>query len=261
MRKILLSLLLILGLCVPAWAATENLTTWTETDGGAKMTVTTSEASGTWINDDNVSLDKDYTAGTIGQFTHKFAMKYNSGGTGGGANGIFWAVSNSSTGRKGVIDASNVGMYLKGSVGNPTFTLHEESYNSNAGQDSSTYNGSWDTWYYVTCSRDADSTDCYIYQEAGRTTLLATLTLPNYISTTYRYVTAIASGDDGHTSNQAVKDVEIVSNGADCNTDCSMCTSPDVPRACLASSKPCYYLLEGSPPCTSSAATFKTEFK
>lgn len=46
---------------------------------------------------------------------------------------------------------------------------------------------------------------------------------------------------------------------SDCNTDCSLCTSPDVPRACIASTKPCYYTIESG--CSATAPTYKTEIK
>ncbi|KKN32399.1 hypothetical protein LCGC14_0814170 [marine sediment metagenome] len=90
-----------------------DFTTFTEVDPGADITVAASKVTFTNVlgRQDTFYVYKDMGAGYFnGDFTHRFEIEFSS--VGDGTLIDFWGLANSINDRKGVVDASEDGIYL-----------------------------------------------------------------------------------------------------------------------------------------------------
>ena len=187
----------------------EDLSTHTELDDNTKLTVTDTKATGADVDaDESVHLYKDYTADYFDALYVEFELYIASTSEVNGIGGVgltetqrndisaFGATEISCTARK--TEAAVYKIYLA------------------RGPDTATdfYTCSADTPYYCLMERVAgnDTVTVKIYSDAGRTTLLDTLTLAGISTTKYRYLYGFvnwntATGDenfDGYVQNLSI---------------------------------------------------------
>lgn len=175
----------------------EILNVYTEVDPGFKITTTTRRA--TWTD-----LDRDETAYVycdkgVGRFSGNFVHYLTVSATAcdDGAYIAFWALTNDLNDLRTIDNAG--GSWLAVSMlyaSESTFTLNlSECYSGSV--DGDTYVAQLDTPYYLKIARDESVEDygtlyCYIYSDAGRNTLLHTLSVTLHTpKKDFRYIHAV----------------------------------------------------------------------
>lgn len=168
-----------------ASAATEDFTTYTETDPTAKITVTATKVDVAAIAEETTAyVSKDYgSAYFSADFTHLVEVYQNSSTVTGIAS-IVWGLSN--TAYVTVAGSNPIGSTISHSIRMyeetaATASLFLRAYNGSSVDDSNT-SLSLNTPYYLTIVRDESigtygTLYCYIYSDSGRTTLVDTLTV------------------------------------------------------------------------------------
>jgi len=185
-----------------ASAATEDFTTYTETDPTSKITVTAAKVDVAAIAEETTAyVSKDYTSAHFaGDFTH-YVEVYQNSSTVTGIASVVWGLSNSSF-------ITVAGTNPVGTTINHHLRMYEETASA-ASLFLGAYNGSTvtdtnltlslNTPYYLTVVRDEavgsfGTLYCYIYSDSGRTTLVDTLTvtIPT-AKTDFQYLTAFGN--------------------------------------------------------------------
>lgn len=187
--------------------ATEDLTTFTEVDPNARITVTAAKSA--WVNlqDNDVSyVYKDYTAGHFtGSFRHNSEAQMTSSHDG-NASVTVWGLADD-IGDFGALSAGNTKnsfilvMVANGGNTAPFFQLLEQDVTAGGYGAAGTYYTGIDvvfnTPYYLQMYRDLGvgtygTLYAYVYSDSGRTTLVDTLTVTLHTSVKnfrYLYVT------------------------------------------------------------------------
>lgn len=186
----------------------ENFLTYQEVDALARLTVSSSRVTATNMlaGDDVIYVYYDKGAAYFdGNFNHYLTIALTASDQG-GAQGIFWAMTNNLNDFQGLIDASQSFLALR-VVHNQspnTIVLHltEQDGATNYGETGGAgYAITAGTVYYIKLTRDETvgtygTFYCYIYSNAERTTLLETLSITLHTSTKdYRYVMPMQSYD------------------------------------------------------------------
>lgn len=202
--RLAIGLLLIISLVcsieLPVLSATEDFTDgWNETDGNSDITVTSNKVDvSTMIANVESYVYKDYGSDHFGDFEHLLTF-YLAWVGGGDSWGGIWSLTNSA----GATDAdlltanTGLGVFYKGSPGDPTIYVWDYSDDSN-----SSYTLSYGTTYYLTISRSDTTLSLKLYSDASRETLLTTKTTTCPI-TAFRYLQTVyskeAAGSDAYT--------------------------------------------------------------
>jgi hypothetical protein len=184
--------------------ATEDLTTYTEVDPNARITVTAARSSfvGLTRNEDAyVYYDKGVNHFN-GDFEHLLDVYLDSADAYGIA--VVWALTNLVDDWKGIIDAAGDALtfQLYFDATNYNFILRETDAGVLSGD---TYVGAIDTPYYLKIVRDESvgtygTLYAYIYSDAARTTLLDTLSVTlNTSKKDFRYVYVTQTYNDART--------------------------------------------------------------
>ncbi len=190
-RCVLLTIFLTPGIC---FAATEDLTTWTETDASSKLTVTSSTAAFANTMGSTANITKDYGASHFGDFEHLFQAKISERAINGAANP--WAMGAASTGTEFRVDfTATTTVYLWAGLSN-------DSYSSLTAA----------TDYYYKVKRAGSTLYLYIYSDSGRSTLVDTLSV-SCATTAYRWLTMLGSGGFGNTTFYS-KDLDLQEGAA-----------------------------------------------
>lgn len=183
----------------------ENFQTYQEVDPNSKITITSSRISWTNINsneDAYVYYDKgvDYFAA---DFVHLLTINISAAESG-ASQGAFWALTNALNDLKGIYDAAGSALYLDfvypASPAELRISIRE--MDSGVLYGSSNYVLTASTVYYVKIVRDESvgtfgTLYCYVYSNAARTTLLATLSVALHTSKKdFRYVHGIITWND-----------------------------------------------------------------
>jgi hypothetical protein len=171
----------------------EDLTTYTEVDPNAKLTVTATKVTAANLDrDEDAYLYKDFGANHFDGFNIEFEALINatSANTSRGHMGLTVNTVDDSSGW----DTADIEVFLYDAAGVGRIYLYR-----GANVASDVYVGaSFDTIYYLRLSRAiaSDNVYLYIYSDSARTTLVDTLTVAGYGTAKYRYFYAIASWND-----------------------------------------------------------------
>ena len=174
----------------------EDFTTYTETDPGADVTVTSSRitiASGT--DNDTYNVFKDKGAGYFDALDIDFAMRVTTGVTTDAIVGI--AIINTATptteNMAGTLTSSDISANMYWYNGTNIFL----SRGNFAGITDSVAGLSIDTTYYCTLVRTAgsDTVTLEIYSDSGRTSLVDTLSVSGFGTTTWQYVYGLMTAE------------------------------------------------------------------
>lgn len=167
-----------------------DFTTYTESDPGADLTVTSSKIDGSNVDSyQSAIVYKDYGADYFNAIDFDYELYIGSGsGTNNSSGGL--AVINSaspSTENSATLSTTDIYQFIY---------KYNSSYRMYLFRGTGTAFDSYDllssnTLYYLTLTRtaDSDTVNCYIYSNSGRTTLVDTLTVAGYgTSTKWQYV-------------------------------------------------------------------------
>ena len=174
--------------------AIENFTTYTEVDASGVITVTSTRCTALNCDRDiEAYVYKDFGAAYFDALDI-YVTIYIDTNTQNAGTQVFGLADN-------IEDASNWDalsfgiQHGKTTPGTPRMSMQQ----GVSGGDY--YDGSTNTPYYLHIERDAgnDTITCKIYDDAGRTNLVDTLTRSGYSTETWRYAYAIASYNDGNT--------------------------------------------------------------
>lgn len=179
----------------------EDFTTYTEVDPNTKLTVTSNKASGVNVDkDENVYLYYDKGVDIYNKIDIDFEAYIDSGSLGGAIAGMGMSVTAISTTQNfGNSDIS----VLQRETGAGAHRIALRRGNNIANDEFTT--GAADTLYYCTLLRtkDSNTVTLKIYSDSNRTSLLDTLSVSGFgTSTKYRYLYGFvnknepASGDD-----------------------------------------------------------------
>ena len=192
--------------------ATEDFTTYTETDADSKLSVLASiatfTAAATRYKTYNLYYDKG--AGHFGNFTHLITiLTHNNTAGGTSMETTHWMVSNQTgDGRAGEVSTHGLQVYSYGYTGSPyQFAV----YDHNSG-NADYYIATPASLWYCTISRSSTTLQMLIYSDSGRTSLTDTVSV-SCETTTYRYISAISGYNDGvgttETDNAYTKDLDL----------------------------------------------------
>lgn len=180
--------------------ATENFTTYTETDPGGKITVTSSKVDVATLLDSEVSrVYKDAGVNHFaGDYEHLVTV-YCSSATVTGLSNVVWAVANVSNGDVALNGFGNDANWLRmyEETGSTASLYLQENDGGSSYTDTNT-SLSLSTPYYLKIKRDESigtygTLYCYIYSDSGRTSLVDTLSITLHTSKKdYQYVYAHA---------------------------------------------------------------------
>jgi hypothetical protein len=187
----------------------EDLTTYSEVDGNAKLTVTSTTATLSGGTDNTLySLYKDKGADYFDALDFDFEFRLNT------------TVQTDSMIALSLVNTATPSTYSYGASG--ADDLHIGLYWYNAlflrlikgqwvAQDN--YNASVNTTYYCTVTRDAggDVITLKVYSDSARTTLLDTLTLSGFSGLKWRYIYALTTTkwNENNALNGVVANVNI----------------------------------------------------
>src|SRR3990167_4178559 len=186
LKKRFLSLFFIFLFPSIVFGATEDLTTFTETDSGTDITVTATRATADTMRRDAVSsVHKDYGASYFsGTFRHDFEVFW-SANSGTNGFGVPYSLSNTAPASGAItyqnVSAANVGIMASLFYDGSTTKLY---FREHAGDVEQSIALTLSTIYYCTVQRTIGSVQCYVFSDSGRTTLVATLTT-GYVSTAF----------------------------------------------------------------------------
>lgn len=187
MIKKILALFLFLLISRCAFAATEDLTTFTEVDtDGTDITVTSTRA--TWVNGQVPTspsyVRKSLGAGYFGDFIHLFTTRNEI--VGNNEDLGYWAVGDAAS-SSATLDTSNAGLlfwYTRGADG----MWIKDYTNDDTDQYAGTFNS---TTFYSRATRTGVTTVVQIYSDSDRTTLVDTLQVDGSSAPTFEYVYAL----------------------------------------------------------------------
>jgi len=185
---------------------TEDFTTYTEVDPNNHIAkIGTNHVDAIVARSEDAYLYKDKGIGYFADFEHKIDVKLTPSAQTGGWTAV-WMLTNDIDDVKGLRIASKT--YLMVNIyhdpNEPCRIYLEENY---AGaQYHSYYDGTVDTWYYLTITKAGTTLTCKIYSDSSRTTLITTKSLTLHGSWAFRYVFAVNTYND---ANAAQTDVEI----------------------------------------------------
>ena len=183
----------------------EDFTTYTEVDANNKLTVISNRATGADVDrDEDVYLYKDFGAAFFDNLDVNFELYIAAGSTGSGLGGI--AISNTVGSMQGFASTDMSAVITETGGGAHQIFL----YRGNAVANDN-YTGSANTLYYCTLERSSGADTVYlkIYSDLARATLLDTLSVSGFSTTTYRYAygfvnknsTGSGQNFDGYTQN------------------------------------------------------------
>lgn len=196
--------------------ATEDLTTYTETDSGGDITVTSTKADVSTMEDDAVSyVRKSFGANYFTTFEIDFEgyldLTSESGYPFGGVCAL--SANDAKTLEALLADNEGVSCYFQWLDYNSTKILRLRQYWDDNGDN---YTCAYDTLYYCTFKRTGSALQLLIYSDSGRTSLLDTLSV-TFNSTGCEYLYAISSAGrtspDNDTSTYYGQNYEIISAG------------------------------------------------
>ena len=196
--------------------ATENLTTYTEVDSGADITVSASAAQFDTMRRDAVSyVYKDFGAGYFSNFDIDFEFEITSVSGNSGVT-VLCAVSNTIGTLQDFIDNTDgIDALAFSNTGNLEILLTDR---SNSNEDSYIDGGTSSNLLYCTMQRIGTTTTLRIYSDSGRTTLVDTLSI-TCETETKRYFYALISRDSasaatdtqtGYTQNFEISDIVTI---------------------------------------------------
>ena len=214
--QLLLTLLILTAWCVPAWAATQDFTTWIETDPNSRLSQTADRSTFSGVQrDEDAYLSNDFG---VDNFDKEDDLVFNF---------HFQITATASSARVGLVGLSNnlddlkgmetnnydwLGVYYADDAGTMRFYVGE----INAGTPAviaSTGSYSTSTTYYATLYRKltgefgAGRLILYIFSDSGRTTLLEKIQSGPTVRQSFRYCLT------AHTYNNAT--TEAVSGWVD----------------------------------------------
>jgi len=203
--------------------AAQDLTTYTEVDPNSRLTVTDSKVDvvGLLRNDGDTHVYKDLGIDYInGDYSNLFEVFVSAGDAG----GLFinWMLSNDIDDWNGLESANNPyhGLYVTVVNGTIQFILKESV--GGVGYQDSSIALALSTLYYITVERKQSVGDygtlyAKIYDDAGRTNLLDTLTVTLHIKQNFRYIFAMnsayfdnANSITGYTQNLDLNEDRVV---------------------------------------------------
>lgn len=176
--------------------AVEDFTTYTEVDTNAKLTVTSARATGVDVDrDEDVYLYKDFGAAYFNALNITFELLVNATSTPAGGSSPVGSIAITNT-------VNDISAFATTDI---SAIIGEEGVGAKiwlqrgAGVASDVYICSLDTIYYCLLERASgnDTVTLKIYSDAARTTLLDTLTVIGYGTTTYRYLFGFVNWNNG----------------------------------------------------------------
>ncbi|KKL71872.1 hypothetical protein LCGC14_2090580 [marine sediment metagenome] len=188
--------------------AFEDLSTYTEVDPNSRLTKTTRRVAWTALQrDEDAYIYYDKGADHFsGDFTHHLTIDTTAAGTTSPGSKVFcWAITNLVNDMKGIQGSSGdyFAVFLYRSF-TGVFEIYLEECNGGIPQQTA-YTAALNTIYYLKVVRDESvgtygTIYCYIYSDAARTTLLATLTQTiDTAKRDFRYVFACNTWNSGET--------------------------------------------------------------
>lgn len=177
--------------------ATQDLTTYTEVDASAHLTVNASKADASGVlRSENVLLYKDFTADYFDRLNIDFEIYIGSGSTDGCIAGI--GLSNTSGVGYNSFGANDIGCYIHKSAGSPYYRLYIFRGDLSSPGESDVIGIDADTLYYCTLERGIGNTIAFlrIYSDSGRTVSVGNPYLVGLSTTKYRYFYAFANYND-----------------------------------------------------------------
>lgn len=172
-----------------AVAGGEDFTTYTEVDAGGKLTVISSKiTAANLLRNEDSYVYKDYTAGFFNALDIDFEVFISSvsdAGQGIAVMGLTVSIVNDTT----AWGTSDIGVLFLAETTIRLIRGNQVAFDSSI---TLTVN----TLYYCTLARTAssDTVTCTIYSDAGRTSVVDTLSISGYgTGTTYRYLYGLAS--------------------------------------------------------------------
>ncbi len=179
--------------------AIEDFGTYTEVDPNSRITVATRRVAWTDLaRNESAYVYFDKTADFFdGDFVHEITVNITSGDQSSSLFSALWMLANSVASYDDIRtngQALALAFFYSGST--PTLRLIESENNSHP--ESSTFTITLGTPYYLKIVRDESAGAngtlyCYIYTDAARTTLTATLSRTLTVNRDFRYIYSIAS--------------------------------------------------------------------
>jgi len=167
------------------------LTDYTEVDANSKLTVTATRATAVDVDgDEDVYLYRDMGAGFFNTLSVDFEILINA--TSGINAEAGMAITNTVNDMSGFA-TTDISVFIEESAG-PVYKIYL--YRGNKVANDS-YTCSTDTLYYCTIERVAsnDTVNLKIYSDLARATLVDTLTVSGFSTTTYRYLFAFVNNN------------------------------------------------------------------
>jgi len=191
--------------------ANEDFTTYTETDDSSTLTVTSSRVTFTSTPFAHTTqahhVTKDHGASHFGDFEHLLTVLHSATTT--SQWGTQWSMDNAGTGHDGFAGGGDVLMVI------PEADFSAAIYDSsttNYDGPAATYEN---TVLYVKIARTGTTFTMEIYDDSGRTNLLATLSI-TCSSTAFRYL-SVAAGfvgiDDSYNTTGYVENLDLQEGG------------------------------------------------
>lgn len=181
--------------------AVEDFTTFTEVDGGADITVTSTKCDVVLMrNDEDSSVYKDYTASHFDDFDHDIETTVTAVSTAQFLYGGIWNVANTSASTLQDINDNNDGYWCAWRTPDTAENVGIRFENEISDNNDTSIVLSKSTKYYLTIERTATTLKTFIYDDSGRTSLVDTLTITRE-GTTFRYLAGCCSRDS--TTNSA----------------------------------------------------------
>jgi hypothetical protein len=204
MKKLIPIILIAVFLAFPVLAV-EDFTTYTEVDPNSRISKTATRTTFTALTrDEDAYVYYDYTANHFaGDFEHLLTISSDTTSGDLGDAGL-WQMTNALDDRGGLYSANEPTLFVSAYFG--VLQLHE--YDSPAADyQSANYSITANTPYYLKIKRDESvgtygTIYCYVYTDAARTTLVATLSVALHTSKKdYRYVGVSWSADYNNAAN------------------------------------------------------------
>jgi len=184
-----ITILGLLGSVLVSYGAQENYQTYTEIDPNGHYSVNATSVSANGLTTGETAyVYKDFgTSSFAGDFTHKLDINFSSFPD--NAKVLVWRLSNA-LGSAESVAYPNLNLLIQTDPGQPY--LNFNSVQSTSTQ-SSNFNISASTDYFLTIVKNSTGLNLYIYSDSARTNLLSTETLYPAYSDSYRYLYAISS--------------------------------------------------------------------
>lgn len=214
MKKLFIIMGLFLSFALVAYAATEDFTTWSETDESGTVTVTSSTVTVTNQEMNDLSYVRyDFGAGNVGDFTFTFKCQTSIAGSGRGMSYV--VVGNSGDVSRDDLETNTSGIAFQYNRWwtNGRWQIHDYT-NTNEAYYEDTYGA--DRW--VEFTRSGTTCTAKIYSDSGMTTQLGSDLSITCGSDTYQYVYVMQSYDDdvffgGNQVSGFIEDLEYTAGG------------------------------------------------